>query len=182
VIRYLISDGTYAAEPERWIERIERRIAEGIELIQIRERDLPVRELARLTRRVLALPNPYGTKILVNDRADVAMACGAHGVHLRDGSPRPTRVAQPGFMVTAACHDPAGAPDLEGADFAVLAPIFSPLSKFDQKPPLGTIAIREFVRRSSVPVLALGGITRENARACIDAGAAGIAGITYFER
>lgn len=157
-------------------------MAEGIELVQIRERDLPVRELAMLTRRVLAMPNPHGTKVLVNDRADVAIACGAHGVHLRDGAPSPKYVARPGFLVTAACHNVAGAADLEGADFAVLAPIFSPLSKADQRPPLGTMAIREFVRRSTVPVLALGGITRDNARACVDAGAAGIAGITYFER
>jgi thiamine-phosphate pyrophosphorylase len=182
VIRYLISDGTYAADPERWMTRVGSWIAEGIELMQIRERDLPVRELARLTRKVLALPNPYDTKILVNDRADVAIACGAHGVHLRDGSPGPKRIARRRLMVTAACHDPAGAEDLEGADFAVLSPIFSPMSKFDWRPPLGTNAIREFVRRSAVPVLALGGITRQNARACIDAGAAGIAGITYFER
>lgn len=182
MIRYLISDGTYAAEPERWMTRMERWIAEGIELVQIRERDLPVRELANLTRRVLAVPNPHGTKVLVNDRTDVAIACGADGVHLRDGSLGPKRIARPGLLVTVACHDATQGDYVEGADFAVLSPIFTPLSKLDRRPPLGTDAIREFVRRSAVPVLALGGITRENARACIDAGVAGIAGITYFER
>jgi len=149
-------------------------------MIQIRERDLPVRELAELTRELVAFPNRRVTRIVVNDRADVAIACGADGVHLRDGSPAASRFKRPGFLVTASCHRVEDAGRCEGADYVVLAPIFTPLSKDDDRPPLGVSAIAEFIRRSPVPVLALGGITRENARACTDAGAAGIAGITYF--
>jgi len=68
-----------------------------------------------------------------------------------------------------------------GADYVLLAPIFSPLSKDDGRPALGIEAIREFTRRSPTPVIALGGITNENVAACLEAGAAGIAGISFFE-
>jgi thiamine-phosphate pyrophosphorylase len=182
VIRCLITDGTYIANPIRWLAFAEEWIREGIELLQIRERDLSARELAEVTRKVLGLRNLCGTKILVNDRADVAIACGAHGVHLRDNSPALDLFTRPGFLVTVSCHLAADAEQMKGADYILLAPIFKPLSKDDKRPTLGTGAITAFVRRSPVPVLALGGITPENARACVDAGAAGIAGITYFGR
>jgi len=155
-------------------------IAQGVELVQIRERELPVRDLAELTRRVLQLPNPRGTRILVNDRADVAIACKAHGVHLRDLSVAPEKFARPGLFVTVSCHGIEDAPRTTGASFVLLAPIFKPLSKEDHRPVLGTAAISEFTRSSPTPVLALGGVNRENTQACIDAGAAGIAGITCF--
>lgn len=151
-------------------------------MLQIRERDLPPRELAELTRTLLRIPNPHGTKILVNDRADIAIACNAHGVHLRDRSVAPAKFARPGFLITVSCHDLEAAGELDGADYVLLTPVFRPLSKTDRRPVLGTAAIQEFARRSPVPVLALGGVTNENYRACIDAGAAGIAGITYFGR
>jgi thiamine-phosphate pyrophosphorylase len=156
-------------------------IAEGVELIQIRERDLAARQLAELTRNVLRIPNPRGTRILVNDRADIAIACGAHGVHLRDGSISPTKFAKPEFLVTVSCHRIDDADAAMGASFILLAPIFKPLSKSQDTPVLGTGILEEFTRRSSIPVLALGGINRENIPACLNAGAAGIAGITWFD-
>jgi len=157
-------------------------IGEGVELVQIRERDLEARELAGLTRRVLQMPNPHGTRILVNDRADVAVACQAHGVHLRGGSVGAGKFARPGFLVTVSCHGVEDAAGAVGADFVLLAPIFKPLSKMDHRAVLGTGAIAEFTRQSKIPVLALGGIDLGNVRACMEAGAAGIAGISYFDR
>ena len=174
MIRCLITDGR--------LDNVARWIAQGVELVQIRERDLNARQLAEFTRAVLATPNPAGTKILVNDRADVAIACGAHGVHLRDRSVLPERFARPGFLVTVSCHSLEDAAWATGADYVLLAPIFQPLSKTDSRPALGTGAISEFARKSRVPVLALGGITAENAHLCMEAGAAGVAGITYFAR
>jgi thiamine-phosphate pyrophosphorylase len=182
VIRCLITNGTFSRDPERWLAHTAYWLAAGVELVQIRERDLSARELADLTRRVLSVENPHAAKILVNDRADVALACGAHGVHLRDGSVSPAKFARPGFLVTVACHRLEDAEKTAGAGYVLLAPIFKPLSKDDQRPVLGTAAIEEFTRRSATPVLALGGITSENTSACMDAGASGIAGITYFER
>jgi thiamine-phosphate pyrophosphorylase len=181
-IRCLITDGTASDDEPKWLDRIAAWIAVGVELLQIRERDLPVRQLAGLTRKVLFLPNPHGTKILINDRADVAIACGAHGVHLRDGSVLPEVFARPGFLVSIACHSVGGLERTRGADFILLAPIFKPLSKTDTRPVLGTGAIQEIARLSPIPVLALGGITAANAYLCLEAGAAGVAGISYFNR
>lgn len=179
MIRYLITDGSAVADPERWLQHLAHWIRDGVDLIQIRERDLPARQLAALTRRVMNLPN-LKTKILVNDRADIAIACGANGVHLRDGSIAASRFRRPGFVISASCHEPGVAGQFSDADYVLLGPIFNPMSKIATTPALGTEAIREFTGRCSVPVLALGGITAHNAAACLTAGAAGIAGITYF--
>lgn len=180
MIRYAITDGTVAESEQKWIAHVARCLELGVELLQIRERDLSARRLAGLTRKVLALPNPHRTKILINDRADVAIACGAHGVHLRDGSVLPENFARPEFTVTVSCHNISGLDRTRGADFVVLAPIFSPRSKADSRQPLGLEVLRQAARISPIPVIALGGITTENAPACIAAGAAGIAGISYF--
>ena len=155
MIRCLITDGTASNDENQWLDHIAAWIADGVELLQIRERELPVRQLAELTRKVLRLPNPRGTKILVNDRADVAIACGAHGVHLRDGSVLPEVFARAGFLVSIACHSIAGLERTRGADFILLAPIFKPLSKKDTRPALGIEAIREITRISPIPVFYL---------------------------
>ncbi len=182
MIRCLITDGTFSRNQAAWLAHIAHWIEDGVDLVQIRERDLEARELAELTRKVLRIPNPHGTRILVNDRADVAIACKAHGVHLRDGSVSPKTFARPDFLVTVSCHELENARNTDGASYVLLAPIFKPLSKTDHRSALGTGAITEFTRRSPIPVLALGGINYDNARLCVSAGAAGIAGITYFER
>jgi thiamine-phosphate pyrophosphorylase len=181
LIRCPISDGTWLQNNAKWLDRTAAWLDRGVEILQIRERELSARQLAALTRQVLRLPNPHRTKIIVNDRADVATACGAHGVHLRDGSVLPEVFARPGFLVTVACHALADFDRFHGADFVLLAPIFKPLSKTDLRPALGPAAITKFTRLCGVPVLALGGITPANARLCIEAGAAGVAGISYFD-
>jgi thiamine-phosphate pyrophosphorylase len=176
----LITDGTASTNESRWIEHKAAWLAEGVELMQIRERDLSARQLADLTRKVLQLPNPHGTKVFINDRADVAIACGAHGVHLRDGSVLPDVFARPEFLVSVACHSTAEAEKMRGANYIILAPIFSPLSKSESRPALGLAAIAELAGATRTPVLALGGISGGNARRCMEAGAAGVAGISYF--
>jgi thiamine-phosphate diphosphorylase len=181
LIRYLISDGSWLRDRTRWLDHAAAWLARGVEIFQIREQELSARDLAALTRQVLRLPNPHATKIVVNDRADVAIACGAQGVHLRDGSVLPEVFARPGFLITVACHRVADAGQVRGADFVLLAPIFEPISKTDSRPALGPAAIGEFTRISPVPVLALGGITPANAGLCMEAGAAGVAGISYFD-
>lgn len=180
MIRCLITDGTAALDEARWLRRLGLWMEQGIEIIQIRERTLEARHLAELTRKVLALPPRPATKILVNDRADVAIATGADGVHLRDGSVSPRLFAREGFLVSVACHHPLQIGSLDGADLIILAPVFTPLSKLPDRPPLGLEGIRAACALTRIPVLALGGITTENQQKCLDAGAAGIAGISYF--
>jgi thiamine-phosphate pyrophosphorylase len=181
LIRCLISDGTWRQDHERWLDRAAAWLDRGVEIFQIRERELSARDLAAVTRKVLELPNPRATKVILNDRADVAVACGADGVHLRDGGVWPEVFSRPGFLITVACHRVTDATRIRGADFALLAPIFNPISKTDSRPALGPGAIEEFSRLSDVPVLALGGITPANAHLCMEAGAAGVAGISYFD-
>jgi thiamine-phosphate pyrophosphorylase len=160
---------------------IARILSTGVELLQIREKHLSTRELTAHVRAVLQLDNPHGTRILVNDRADVALACGAHGVHLRSDSIVPAAlraITPPGFLIGVSCHSIAGIEAAVGADFVVLAPIFDSPGK---GAPLGLRYLAQAVHSTSTPVLALGGITAERIAVCLRLGAAGVAGIRLFQ-
>jgi thiamine-phosphate pyrophosphorylase len=184
--RYYITDRKQLGGIEPLLECIARNLAAGVDLIQIRERDLSARELCALVHRALALSNPHGAKILVNDRADIAIACGAHGVHLPSASiePRVLRSFVPGgFIVGVSCHtrEEVLAAEREGAGFVVFGPIFNPLSKLTSSRPLGLNELAIAAKMTSIPVFALGGITWANAPLCMQAGAYGVAGISVFQ-
>ncbi|HBY62236.1 MAG TPA: thiamine phosphate synthase [Solibacterales bacterium] len=169
------------------LANIERVLAMDVDFVQIREKDLTAGALYDLVTAVLALPRPPGARILVNTRLDVALAAGAHGAHLPAGSPPPAvwrALAPPGFLLGVSCHteEELRAAEGEGADYALYGPVFKPLSKDDGRPPLGLDALAAGARAVRIPVLALGGITVENASACAAAGAAGVAAISLFQR
>jgi thiamine-phosphate pyrophosphorylase len=157
-----------------------RAARDGVDMIQIRAKELSARRLSELVRGAVALP---GAKVLVNTRTDVALACGAHGVHLPAGSMPPAKIRQivrSGFLIGVSCHTMAElqAAHNEGADFAVFGPIFTSITKSGN--PIGLEALREAAAIVHLPIYALSGVTKENAEQCIQAGAAGIAGISLF--
>lgn len=169
---------------DRWpLERIAVVLAAGVDYLQIREKHLTAGELYTLVKSVLALPKPAGTRILVNERADVALAAGAHGVHLPGGSPSAARIraiaAKP-FLLGVSCHsaEEVARAEEEGADVAVFGPVFETASKRAYGPPQGVEALERAAHGRRIPVLALGGITLENFRSC--RAAAGIAAISLF--
>jgi thiamine-phosphate pyrophosphorylase len=162
-----------------------------VDWIQIREKDLPARELFDLTTECVALAAGR-TRILVNDRLDVALAAGAAGVHLGRESAPAREVKQwcraghapPGFLVGVSCHslDEALHAEADGVDYIFFGPVFATPSKEAFGPPQGIARLAEVCRSVRIPALAIGGIAPENAAECFRAGAAGIAAIRLFQQ
>ena len=150
----------------------------------MRERDLPARELLSLTERIVAASKSAGARVLVNDRADVAVAAGA-GVHLTTrsmGAAVIRRTFGDELLIGVSTHSLNEAREAEagGADFIVFGPVFATASKRLYGEPVGLRALAEVAGRIRIPVLALGGISMENYHSALDAGASGIAAISLF--
>ncbi|HEV3471469.1 MAG TPA: thiamine phosphate synthase [Pyrinomonadaceae bacterium] len=163
-----------------------RAVDAGVTLVQLREKNLTARALSELAAGAARLARGSATRVLVNDRADVARAAGCDGVHLASDSLEASVVRRafgPDFLVGVSAHSAAEARAARdgGADFALLGPVFDTPSKRAYGPPLGLDVFRAAARElSPFPVVALGGVTLENARACFAAGARGVAAIRLF--
>jgi thiamine-phosphate diphosphorylase len=155
-----------------------------VDVIQIRERDLESRALADVTARVLAATRGSRTRVVVNDRADVAIAAGAHGVHLRGDSAAPHRVraiVPPSFLIGRSVHSVAEAAAVAGeVDYLIAGAVWATTSKPAGHPQIGCEGLAAIARAVRVPVLAIGGVTLERARDAALAGAAGVAAIRLF--
>jgi thiamine-phosphate pyrophosphorylase len=208
LLYYITNRTAFAAdEPtrrRRLLDKIAEAVRAGVDYIQLREKDLPTRELEMLAREAVDIlrqlrtgSRELRTALLINSRTDIALAAGADGVHLRsdDITPREVRAIwekcgagasarelsprEP--LIGVSCHSPEEVKQAEadGATFAVFAPVFEKkdVPKVD---PAGLTQLRE-ARNGKIPVMALGGVTLENAKSCLEAGASGIAAIRLFQ-
>jgi thiamine-phosphate pyrophosphorylase len=192
-ILYLITRGatTEATRPhskefQNILWQVSAAVTAGIQLIQIREKQLTAHVLFELTASVVTIARGSSTRVLVNDRADIAASAGADGVHLTTRSVTPDVIRKtfgPKFLIGASTHSLIEAQHAgrQGADFAVIGPIFPSPSKEKYGPPLGLGKLSEAARElASFPLIALGGISIDHVNECLLAGADGIAGITLF--
>jgi thiamine-phosphate pyrophosphorylase len=157
----------------------------GVDLIQVREPDLDAAALAALVVQLVELTRTTKTRVVVNDRIDVALACGAGGVHLRGDSIPPDRVrsmAPAGFLIGQSVR---GVDDAVHAapyvDYLIGGTVFPTPSKPGLREHLGVDGLSAIVRTVRVPVLAIGGVSMDRIEAVAAAGAAGIAGIGLFD-
>lgn len=192
LLYYITDRKQFAGTPEQQEQKLVAKIREcalgGVDFIQLREKDLTVRELERLAGAArAAIPDSSATRLLINSRLDVALACGAHGVHLPGYSLPASEArnilvcggnARPVIAVSTHSPDEVALAEAHGADFAIFGPVFE---KSGVTNPAGIAQLAAATIRSSTPVLALGGITLENAAKCLEAGAAGIAAIRMFQ-
>jgi len=204
VLLYYITDrhqfpGPEPRRRELLLGKITEAVRAGVDYIQLREKDLPARELESLAREavraVRQARNADGeTRLLINARSDVALATGADGVHLpshdvsasdaralwSSALARNSKLETRNFVIAVSCHtaEEVRLAEAQGADFAVFGPVFE---KVGTALSTGLDALHDACL-GQVPVLAIGGVTLENARACVEAGAAGIAAIRLFQQ
>lgn len=179
------------------LDSIGNAAAAGMDWIQLREKDYSGREWTRLVRESLQRVERSGaaTRILVNDRLDVALACGAGGVHLSEnGIPVAEacrlrdeyfaeRSLKHDFLVGLSCHSLGAALGAAraGADYIYFSPIFFTPSKANYGPPQGVERLAKVCAAVHIPVIAIGGITEKNSLECFTAGASGVAAIRLFQ-
>ena len=173
----------FDAAREQLVARLSEAIAAGVDLIQIRERDLEARELAAVVGDVVERSRQTSTRVVVNDRLDVALAVGADGVHLRADSISAAdvrRIAPSSFLIGRSVHGLEEAVHAGPVDYLIAGPVFLTPSKPSEDRRLGLDGLRAIVTAVRVPVLAIGGITLDRLGEVAAAGAAGVAAIGLF--
>jgi thiamine-phosphate pyrophosphorylase len=159
---------------------IRQAVSAGLPAVQLRERDLSTGELLPLAQEIQAITRSHAVPLIVNDRVDLMMVLNLDGVHLRsDSLPLPTvrQMIGPRRLIGVSTHsvEDVRRANEGGADYVVFGPIFSTPSKRSFGPPMGLHLLADVCRRSSIPVLAIGGITCERVRDVRRAGAFGVA-------
>jgi thiamine-phosphate pyrophosphorylase len=167
----------------RLLEQVRWAIESEVDLIQVRERDLEAGDLASLVAEAVTVSRGTRTRIVVNDRVDVALACGADGAHLRhDSVPAAAvrRIAPAGFLLGRSVHSAQDAVAAGPVDYLIAGTVFPTSSKAPSTALLGLDGLAAVVRAVQVPVLAIGGIRPGRLDDVVSTGAAGVAGISLF--
>lgn len=178
---YLITDRKQTRMPLP--DAVRLALKGGVRAVQLREKDLPIRELLALALELRMLTGEFGAKLFINDRVDVAVAVEADGVHLGHQSMPPEAVRKivgRKMLIGVSTHNREEALSAEknGADFITFGPIFPTPSKMKYGAPVGTDSIVELKKNVHVPVFGLGGIKTENVREVLKAGTDGVAMIS----
>lgn len=174
---YLVTD-RHQTMGRPLLSLVGRAVRAGVRAVQLRERDLPIRELLVLaTEFRREMPE---AKLFINDRVDLALALDAHGVHLRESSlptPEVRGVLHPRQLIGRSVHSLEGVASAErhGADFVVLGPIYETPSKQVYGPPLGLGLLEQASRTARIPIFAIGGVTAARAYEVRGAGGFGVA-------
>lgn len=195
---YYITDrqrfrGDAQEQERRLLAKIAECAAAGVEYVQLREKDLETRALEALAVKAMAALAGSRTHLLINSRTDVALACGAHGVHLPANDLSASEVrsifaragrSEPVIGVSTHSLSEVASAEAHGANFALFGPVFEKSGSANREglEQLRRICHRAEAAQPPMPVWALGGITLENAQQCVAAGAAGIAAIRLFQQ
>jgi thiamine-phosphate pyrophosphorylase len=180
---YLITDRKLFSAACSLYFALEDALSAGVKAIQLREKDLSIRELLDVAHWMRDLTNEYGAKLVINDRVDIALAAGADGVHLGQQSMPPDavrKIAGNKLIIGVSAHglDEAVAAEKSGADFITIGPVYKTPSKLKYGNPINIETIKEVKSRISIPVLAIGGIKKARVHEVREAGADGIAMIS----
>lgn len=180
---YLITDRTIPESAQRFIPALKAALQGGVSAVQLREKDLGTKSLMRLAYRVRELTRQYGALFFINDRFDVALAVGADGVHLTQGSiPAATvrRTVRKKLLVGVSTHSLKEALSAEraDADFITFGPVYRTPSKQRYGSPLGLEMLRKVCARVKLPVFAIGGMKGGRTKAALKRGASGVAMIS----
>lgn len=176
---YLVTDRSLSrGRPNRDIVR--EAIAGGVTCVQLREKACDTRQFIAEARELMALLQPAGIPLIINDRLDVALAVGAQGVHLGQKDMAiadARRLVGPKFIIGISAESLADAvrAEAEGADYIGISPVFATATKKDTAAPLGLEGIRRIRASVELPLVGIGGIDEENVAAVISAGADGVA-------
>jgi len=176
----LVTDRSVVTGPLE--KAVEECLAAGLRAVQLREKDLPPRDLLLIAQKLRESTSRHGARLFVNDRADVALVVGADGVH-RSGSSLPVSslrfIGPPGFLIGASVHSVADAraAEPEGADFVFFGPVYDTPSKRRYGPPQGLAVLERVASAVRLPVFAIGGVTPARVAELQRAGASGVAAI-----
>ena len=178
IVRLIAITDTLHGDPEKLVKRAVDAAEGGATCIQLRLKDTPPRELAEIAR---AMMRKLSVPLIINDRADVAIAVGAAGCHLgSDDVPVSAvrKLAPAGFIIGCSVGSDAEVAAAEGADYAGIGPVFTTSTKMDAGTAIGLEGFSALAKKLSIPAVGIGGVSAENAQSVIAAGAAGVAAVS----